>query len=270
MNRNKRKTTNSQSPRERVEGARSEPARDAATVAVNIARTLRGWRDPARAEGVQRYFKHSVVALGIDSPTLRAFSRRQIEQLRNQWTVETAVTCCESLLRQSEMELRGCGLLLLAGFNDQLTPAFLTRAEAWLRTRLDNWALVDSFCGLILGPLLQRNGEVVGTLAKWSHAESLWVRRAALVTLVPFARRGQYLDLAYSFAAEHFHDTEDLMHKATGWLLREAGKTDPERLGRFLRRRGREMPRTALRYAIERFRAPERAALLRETRRESL
>jgi hypothetical protein len=84
--------------------------------------------------------------------------------------------------------------------------------------------------------------------------------------LVPFARRGQSLDLAYELAGDCFSDREDLMHKATGWLLREAGKTDMRRLRGFLLEHGPRVPRTALRYAIERFPENERAHLLAATR----
>jgi 3-methyladenine DNA glycosylase AlkD len=92
------------------------------------------------------------------------------------------------------------------------------------------------------------------------------LRRAALVTLVPLARRGRFLELTYELAREHFSDREDLIHKATGWLLREAGKTDMPRLKRFVLRHGPAIPRTALRYAIERFPSKERAGLLEATR----
>ena len=97
----------------------------------------------------------------------------------------------------------------------------------------------------------------------------MWLRRAALVTLVPFARRGRRLVTAYRLAREHFADPEDLLHKAIGWLLRETGKTDGPRLKRFLLRHGPVIPRTALRYAIERFPATERAELLQATRSSS-
>jgi 3-methyladenine DNA glycosylase AlkD len=131
---------------------------------------------------------------------------------------------------------------------------------------LDNWALVDTFCGSVLSPVLKQHPEVEKTLRVWSRARSLWVRRAAIVTLVPCARRGELLDTAYELAREHFADPEDLMHKATGWLLREAGKTDVPRLRRFLLQHGPAIPRTTLCYAIERFPSAERLRLLTSTR----
>lgn len=94
----------------------------------------------------------------------------------------------------------------------------------------------------------------------------MWVRRAALVALVPLARRGQQLDLTYKLVEGLLNERVDLMHKALGWLLREAGKTDMPRLKRFLLRYGPAIPRTTVRYAIERHPLSERQALLRLTR----
>lgn len=231
-----------------------------------MIRSLRAQRNATRAKGVQQYFKHAVVALGIDTPTLRQYGREQLRRLKPCWTVAEGVALCDRLLREPELEIRGLGILILGGFRREFTPALLPMAERWLRMRLDNWALVDSFASLVLSPLLERHASVVATLREWSGGKSLWVRRAALVTLVPFARRGRWLGVAYHLACEHFPDREDLMHKATGWLLREAGKTDMPRLRKFLLRYGPAVPRTALRYAIERFPAVERRALLNATR----
>lgn len=237
-----------------------------ARVASEIVDVLRSLGDPARAAGVQRFFKEPIAALGIDTPTLRRVAAAQVRRLRPLWGPADAVDCTEHLLGGRELEVRGAGLLLLGGFQAGLTAAFLSRAETWLRSRLDNWALVDSFCALVLSPLLAREPSMETTLQAWSGAENLWVRRAALVTLVPEARRGRRLALVYSLAGDHWGDPEDLIHKATGWLLREAGRTDAGRLREFLLQHGSVIPRTALRYAIERFSPDERRRLLQATR----
>ncbi len=231
-----------------------------------IVRDLGAMRNLERASGVQQYFKHAVVALGIDTPTLRAYCREQVKRLKPLWTEGEAVALCDRLLQEREMEVRGAGFLILGALKKPLTPDLLPWAKRWLDTRLDNWALVDGFCSTVLSPMLERHPAIETTLRQWSDDRLLWVRRAALVTLVPFARRGKHLDLAYEFACEHFRDPEDLMHKATGWLLREAGKTDMPRLRACLLHYGPSIPRTALRYAIERFPAAERARLLKLTR----
>ena len=230
-----------------------------------IVRVLRKHRDPARAQQTQHYFKDTVKALGVDTPTLRAVVKEQVKSLKKTWTLTQATKCCAQLLQKQELELRGAGVLILGAFKRDFTVDLVLPAEQWLATRLDNWALVDGFCSAVLSPLLERCPEVEKTLCQWSRAESLWVRRAVLVTFVPFARRGLYLQRSYRLAREHFPDREDLMHKATGWLLREAGKTDMMQLKEFLLQHGPTVPRTAVRYAIERFPASERKQLLEDT-----
>ena len=238
------------------------------------AREVIGWLrqrgDPKRAQGVQQYFKHEIVALGIDTATVREFAAAQSKQLAAGWTVADATNLCDRLLREPELEIRGTGILVLSAFKREFRPGLTGVARRWLETRLDNWALVDSFCGSILSPLLEQHPAVEQTLRAWSRARSLWVRRAAIVTLVPFARRGRLLDTVYGLAQEHFGDPEDLMHKAVGWLLREAGKTDLPRLRQFLLQHGPAIPRTTLRYAIERFPAVDRGRLLESTRPTAL
>jgi 3-methyladenine DNA glycosylase AlkD len=92
------------------------------------------------------------------------------------------------------------------------------------------------------------------------------VRRAAAVSLVRLAARGLSLDAAYAVANALLADEHDLIHKATGWLLREAGRTDRTRLERYLLGHGPAVPRTALRYAIEHIPAERRRELLLATR----
>ena len=94
----------------------------------------------------------------------------------------------------------------------------------------------------------------------------MWVRRASIVGLIPCARRGESLDLVYEIARRLHPDREDLIQKAVGWTLREGGKTDMPRLERYLRANGAAIPRTTLRYAIERFPEKERRAILAATR----
>ena len=95
----------------------------------------------------------------------------------------------------------------------------------------------------------------------------MWVRRASIVALIPLVRKGAALDLGYEIAAGLHDDEEDLIQKAVGWTLREAGKTNMRRLERYLLEHGPKIPRTTLRYAIERFPKTKRRELFAATRR---
>lgn len=131
---------------------------------------------------------------------------------------------------------------------------------------INNWDLVDTSAGVIVGELLsvtpspakERVGVRCAILKKLAKSKSLWERRIAIVATFAFIRRGES-ELTFTIADLVMNDREDLMHKATGWMLREVGK----RCGRgvlidYLKPRYKTMPRTMLRYAIEHFSAVER------------
>jgi len=231
-----------------------------------ILRELHALADPGRAAGAQRFFREPIAALGVDAPALRRCAKGWVLRLRPVWDLTQAEKLCTRLLAEPHLEARCAGFLVLAGFAQRFDRELWFRAEPWLLTRMDNWALVDGFCSAVLSPLLLRFPDLAGELPRWAHSECMWMRRAALVSLVPLARRGLMVDQAYALAQDRLGEREDLMHKALGWLLREAGKTDSKRLQAFLLRHGPSLPRTSLRYAIERFPETERQRLLKATR----
>jgi 3-methyladenine DNA glycosylase AlkD len=235
--------------------------------ATRIVRELHELADPRKAEVAQRFVATPIQALGIDTPTLRSLTRVWIQQLKPTWHLREACALCDLLLQQPHIETRAAGILVLGGFSHEFDHNLCRQAERWLNRYLDNWALVDCLASAVVSPLLQRYPECAAELWRWIKSKCLWTRRAAVVTLVPFARRGEQLGLAYELAEASLGNKEDLMHKAVGWLLREAGKTNPRRLKTFLLRHRGAIPRTTVRYAIERFSASERKRLLKQTRR---
>lgn len=235
-------------------------------VAEAMLRELRQLSDPNKAESTQRFFKEPVQVLGIDTATLRRLARVWTNRLKDVWRLKEAVALCDELLRYPQLEIRGAGFLVLAAFHQEFDEPLFHRAERWVRRYLDNWASVDGFVLTVVSPLLEQHPQFAGQLPRWSQSPCVWVRRAALVALVPFARRGGQLDLVYRLAAVLLGEKADLMHKALGWLLREAGVTDAARLKAFLLRHQQAIPRTTVRYAIEHFPLPERQDLLKLTR----
>ena len=134
--------------------------------------------------------------------------------------------------------------------------------DFYLRHRryIHSWDGVDDSAPYIVGPyLLQREKALLYELARSSR---LWDRRIAMVSTLCFIRQG-YVEHTLKLAELLLKDEEDLIHKACGWMLREVGKKDPAALKRFLRKHYRNMPRTMLRYAIERFPEPERQRYLK-------
>lgn len=235
-------------------------------IETRILAELESCTDEARARSTQRFFKEPISALGIPAPILRAMAKAWQRELKA-WCLADIEALCGQLLSYRPLEIRLLGLLVLGGFRKSFDRALFSRLEPRLREDLDNWALVDGCCSEVISPLLQRLPDLTLELPRWLATESLWLRRAALVSLVPFARRGQHLELIYALAEHALSHPEDLMHKALGWLLREAGKADATRLEAFLLRHRAAIPRTSVRYALERFSQADRTRLMRETRR---
>jgi 3-methyladenine DNA glycosylase AlkD len=125
--------------------------------------------------------------------------------------------------------------------------------------RVNNWNLVDSSAHLIIGAhLATQEKDLLFTLAK---SNNLWKRRIAIVATWYFIRIND-LSITFALAKELLNDTHDLMHKAVGWMLREAGKRNPNELVKFLDEHASYMPRTMLRYAIEKFDQDQRKSYL--------
>lgn len=233
------------------------------------ARALAAEADPAAARQFLTYFKphEQVRVIGVKSARVREILAGIHERVRDVWTLPDVVAFTELCVKRREMEIRGIGTALLGRYVSIYEACLLHRVQRWLAAGcLDNWASVDSMAGNVVSPLLEKFPALVPEIVRWSASRNVWVRRMSVVPLVPFARHGEYLDEAYGVVEALLGDAEDLMHKAIGWLLREAGKTDAARLERFLLDHGAAVPRTTLRYAIERFPAAQRKRLLAATR----
>ncbi len=170
------------------------------------------------------------------------------------------------LLRDPVHEVRLLALLLMVQAYRQGDPGAQARIyRIYLKhTRfINNWDLVDASAEHIVGAWLSgRDKEPLGVLAK---SRCLWERRIAVVATFYFIRKGEF-SATLCVAEQLLQDTEDLIHKAVGWMLREVGKRDQEVLETFLKKHAQRMPRTMLRYAIERFPEPLRLRYLRGAR----
>lgn len=125
---------------------------------------------------------------------------------------------------------------------------------------VNNWNLVDSSAHVIVGAYLyNKDKQILFTLAE---SKDLWERRVAIVATWFFIRQGQ-VETTFELAAVLLDDGHDLIHKAVGWMLREAGKRDVRRLIEFLEKHAAHMPRTMLRYSIEKFPEAERKNYLK-------
>ena len=189
--------------------------------------------------------------LGVMVPQIRAIAKRH---------AAASAATEDALLASPWHEARECGLFLMCNRfqradesqRAKIHARYLAAASAG---RVNNWDLVDLSAPTLVGKFLaDKPRDVLYDLA---GRPSLWENRIAIVSTLFFVRRGD-LDDAFSLAEKLLRHPHDLMHKAVGWVLRECGKQDADLLRAFLREHAAAMPRTALRYAIERFDVDER------------
>jgi 3-methyladenine DNA glycosylase AlkD len=229
--------------------------------AQGISKILRSLADPQIAEHSQRFFKtgpgqygEGDLFLGIRVPVLR----EQAKKFR-----DTPLAVVGRLLQSVYHEERLCALLLLVQKFSQGGPTDQKAVyELYLQnTRfINNWDLVDLSAYLIVGPwLADKDRRPLYTLVR---SQSLWERRIAMIATFHFIKNNQFTD-ALEIAALTLADREDLMHKAVGWMLREVGKRNLTVEKEFLKAHCQRMPRTMLRYAIEKFPEKERLKYLK-------
>ena len=170
----------------------------------------------------------------------------------------------DALLRSPMHEERLTALLILLEKFKIGSPAERYALHRFYLQRLDrvnNWDLVDCSAATLVGEALERNSRAV--LDRLARSRNLWARRVAMIATFYFTKKGDP-NPALRLARRLLADPHDLIHKAVGWMLREVGKRCSEEvLEEFLRRQGSRMPRTALRYAIERMSPGRRRSMLR-------
>ena len=234
-----------------------------APAARSVIRELQSLGTPAKAQASARFFKtaegqygYGDVFFGVTVPEQRKVARRY----RSLPLAEVAL-----LLEQDVHEARLTGLLILveqyrkadASGRAQIARFYLTH-----KRRVNNWDLVDSSAPYILGAyLLTRDRSILYRLAR---SKQVWDRRIAIIATQAFIRDGEFED-TLKLAKLTLADPHDLIHKAVGWMLREVGDQSREVEERFLEQHAAAMPRTMLRYAIEKFPEVDRRRYLRMT-----
>jgi 3-methyladenine DNA glycosylase AlkD len=236
-------------------------------VARQAVTRLRTYSDPVRAAGATRYFKGTIQTFGATASHVRAVAADLYRSVKGQWTVHEAITLCDILFARPELESKGVGALVLNRFKKDFPALLFDRIKGWLEAnRLDNWASVDVFCTDAMAALLKKYPALVNKIRKWPEHPNRWVKRASAVSFIKLARDPRFLPAIYDIALFLLPANDDLVQKANGWLLREAGKTDMKLLAEFLLRHGPAIPRTTVRYAIERFDERARKKLLLGTK----
>lgn len=136
--------------------------------------------------------------------------------------------------------------------------------ECWLSLYVDNWASCDTLCNHTIGTFVEQYPQFLSRLKAWTVSENRWVRRGAAVTLIIPARKGLFFENILEIATTLLHDQDDLVQKGYGWMLKAASEAYQEEVLDFVICHKATMPRTALRYAIEKMPADMRAEAMKK------
>jgi 3-methyladenine DNA glycosylase AlkD len=222
-----------------------------------VLKDLKSLGNPEKAAFVARYFKtgngqygEGDIFLGLKVPETRSIAKKY---------KELPLKEIEKLLKNKIHEARQCGLMIMdlqyPKNPDQIYNLYMANLSA-----INNWDLVDGSAPYIVGPhLLNKDHEVLFEMAK---SNNLWERRVAILSTFYFIRQKRY-ETALKISEMLLNDSHDLIHKAVGWMLREIGNKDRPTLEKFLDKHVAIMPRTMLRYAIEKFDEPQRQKYLK-------
>lgn len=187
---------------------------------------------------------------GVRNPIVRKLSAKKWREIK-QFEKQEIFNLCEELLatKISEMTLIAFDWAYRVKKNYEAKDFKLF--ESWVKKYVNTWFYCDDLCGHTLGHFLIQFHEYVAELKKWARSKNRWFQRAACVSLLVGLRRGKFLNDAFEIADILLEDEDDLVQKGYGWMLKEASKKFPDEVFEFVMKRKDKMPRTALRYSIE-------------------
>ncbi len=215
-----------------------------------VRRELREASDEKTREGGKRYFKEDVNLYGIRSKTVKEIAQANFALVK-QRSKQEIFSLCDSLWQSGLME----ETFVACMWSEKLAGKFLEEdfkvLERWVHKYVNNWASCDTLCNHTVGDFIQKYPGYIGELKRWAGSDNRWTRRAAAVSLIIPARRGKFLSDIFEIAEILLLDKDDMVQKGYGWMLKEASKPYQNEVFDFVMSHRAVMPRTALRYAIE-------------------
>ncbi len=222
-----------------------------------IKAELRKHDKPSNRSNYQQFFKEKLKdPVGLKTPILRKIANETFKEVKGKPAKEILDTCDE-LLASGERYLRVIAFIWALKVKADYRKTDFARFERWLKNYVTHWGNCDHFCG-ISGELLVLYPDLVSRTKKWAKSKNRWFRRAAAVSLIEPVRKRLMLDEVFKTADLLLTDDDDMVQKGYGWMLKEAGNQYPDEVFKYVMKNKASMPRTALRYAIEKYPAAKR------------
>jgi 3-methyladenine DNA glycosylase AlkD len=206
----------------------------------------------------ERYFKEPVVMYGIRSADVSAVGKEYFKRIRERSREEIFVLC-EELWISGIMEESFIACHWSEYIHRQYQPGDFSIFDRWVNSYVNNWASCDTLCNHSVGSIVQMYPSLIQNLIGWTGSENRWAKRAAAVSLIIPARKGLFLKDIFRIADILHSDPDDMVQKGYGWMLKAASQANQEEVFLYVMSKKETMPRTALRYAIEKMSADFKA-----------
>ena len=213
--------------------------------------------DEKTRESAQRFFKEEAKFHGVKSAQVKKIAAKYFREIRNRDKNEI-FSLCEDLLRANYGEEAFIAFEWAYSLRRQYEQEDFLVFERWVDRYVDNWAKCDTLCNHTLGTFVEMYPQFIENLVGWARSENRWLRRASAVTLILPARKGMFLKEIFEIADIMLEDKDDMVQKGYGWMLKEASKKHQAEVFGYVMGKKARMPRTALRYAIEKMPAEMR------------
>jgi len=221
-----------------------------AQVATQIRRALKGGGSAEHAQGVQWFFKDEVKSHGWYTGDLRRAIREYRRDILRKHDFDFLVRVADELFSGAVLEEKVAGVFLLEDLDAQFGDREFRRFEMWL-DRISSWAEHDGLVHYLIAPMVAAKPARVKTISRWARSKDRWHRRAACVALIRGARKRMFFPEIMKLTELLVRDSDDMVQKGLGWLLRETAKFDARRTVPYLMKIRGRAPRLVLRTACE-------------------
>ena len=215
-----------------------------------VRQTLIGAADEKTRLSGERFFKEEVKIYGVASASAQKFSRDFFKEVKD-LPKDEILALCEEFWKSGYMEESFVACHWSDLIHDRLVREDFATLERWVSLYVSNWASCDTLCNHTVGGFIDMYPEYLGELKRWAKSSNRWVKRASAVSLIIPARNGRYLEDIFEIADILLLDGDDLVQKGYGWMLKAASQAHQNEVFEYVVRNKGVMPRTALRYAIE-------------------
>jgi 3-methyladenine DNA glycosylase AlkD len=215
-----------------------------------IRETLINSSDEKTRQSGLRFFKENVKIYGVKTATVTAIGKDFYKKIKD-FEKNKIFALCEELWQSGYLEETGIACNWSYNQHKNFLPKDFVIFEKWVNNYVSNWASCDTFCNHTLGTFIEMYPEYIEQLIKWTSSENRWVKRASAVSLIIPARKGLFLYEIFLISDKLLTDKDDLVQKGYGWMLKVASQANQSAVFDYVMKNKLIMPRTALRYAIE-------------------